>query len=151
FLLEAANGEPLGRIGPMRTGDVALKDVSPTLVNAVLSIEDRRFRYHLGVDPIGILRAAHRNEQAGGVVQGGSTITQQLVKMRYVGDDRTYARKAREALTALWLETHLSKDEILTRYLNASYIDAGAYRVAPPPQPPFNHPPSSPTPPYAPI
>ncbi len=130
FLLEAANGEPLGRIGPMRVGDVALKDISPTLVNAVLSIEDRRFRYHFGVDPIGVLRAAHRNEQAGGVVQGGSTITQQLVKMRYVGDDRTYARKAREALTALWLESHLSKDEILTRYLNGVYLGAGAYGVA---------------------
>ena len=130
FVLEAANGEPLGRIGPMRVGDVAFKDISPTLINAVLSTEDRRFRYHLGVDPIGILRAAHRNEQAGGVVQGGSTITQQLVKMRYVGDDRTYKRKIREALTALWLETHLSKDEILTRYLNGIYLGAGAYGVA---------------------
>jgi len=130
FLLEAATGEPLGRIGPMRTGEVALADISPRLVNAVLSIEDRRFRYHFGVDPIGILRAAHRNEQAGGVVQGGSTITQQLVKMRYVGDDRTYTRKVREALTALWLETHLSKDEILTRYLNGVYMGAGAYGVA---------------------
>jgi 1A family penicillin-binding protein len=130
FLLEAANGEPLGRVGPLRAGDVALKDVSPTLIQAVLSIEDRRFRYHLGVDPIGILRAAHRNEQAGGVVQGGSTITQQLVKMRYVGDDRTYRRKLREALTAMWLETHLSKDEILTRYLNGIYMGAGAYGVA---------------------
>jgi 1A family penicillin-binding protein len=130
FLLEAANGAPLGRVGPLRTGDVALKDISPTLIQAVLSIEDRRFRYHLGVDPIGILRAAHRNEQAGGVVQGGSTITQQLVKMRYVGDDRTYARKAREALTALWLEMHLSKDEILTRYLNGVYMGGGAYGVA---------------------
>jgi penicillin-binding protein 1A len=130
FLLEAASGEPLGRIGPMRTGEVALKDISPTLVQAVLSVEDRRFRYHLGVDPIGILRAAHRNEEAGGVVQGGSTITQQLVKMRYVGDDRTYTRKLREALTAVWLETHLSKDEILTRYLNSVYMGAGAYGVA---------------------
>jgi 1A family penicillin-binding protein len=142
FLLEAANGEPLGRIGPMRSGDVALKDVSPLLVNAVLSIEDRRFRYHLGVDPIGVLRAAHRNEQAGGVVQGGSTITQQLVKMRYVGDDRTYVRKAREALTALWLETHLSKDEILTRYLNGVYLGAGAYGVAAATQLYFNKRPS---------
>jgi 1A family penicillin-binding protein len=130
FLLEAANGAPLGRIGPMRVADVALKDISPALVQAVLSIEDRRFRYHLGVDPIGILRAARRNEQAGGVVQGGSTITQQLVKMRYVGDDRTYTRKLREALTALWLETHLSKDEILTRYLNGIYMGSGAYGVA---------------------
>jgi 1A family penicillin-binding protein len=142
FLLEAANGEPLGRIGPMRSGDVALKDISPLLVNAVLSIEDRRFRYHLGVDPIGVLRAAHRNEQAGGVVQGGSTITQQLVKMRYVGDDRTYVRKAREALTALWLETHLSKDEILTRYLNGIYLGAGAYGVAAASQLYFNKRPS---------
>jgi 1A family penicillin-binding protein len=142
FVLEAANGEPLGRVGPMRVGDVALKDISPTLVNAVLSIEDRRFRYHLGVDPIGVLRAAHRNEQAGGVVQGGSTITQQLVKMRYVGDDRTYKRKVREALTALWLETHLGKDEILTRYLNGIYLGAGAYGVAAASQLYFNKRPS---------
>ena len=142
FLLEAANGEPLGRIGPMRAGDVALKDISPTLINAVLSIEDRRFRYHPGVDPIGILRAARANEQAGGVVQGGSTITQQLVKMRYVGDDRTYARKLREALTAIWLETHLSKDEILTRYLNGVYMGAGAYGVAAASQLYFNKKPS---------
>src|SRR5262249_27223701 len=131
-----------GRIGPMRAGDVALKDISPTLIKAVLSIEDRRFRYHFGVDPIGILRAAHRNEQAGGVVQGGSTITQQLVKMRYVGDDRTYARKLREALTSLWVETHLSKDEILTRYLNGVYLGAGAYGVAAATQLYFNKRPS---------
>ncbi len=142
FLLEAANGEPLGRIGPMRGGDVALKDISPILINAVLSTEDRRFRYHLGVDPIGILRAAHRNEQAGGVVQGGSTITQQLVKMRYVGDDRTYTRKLREALTAFWLEMHFSKDEILTRYLNGVYMGAGAYGVAAASQLYFNKRPS---------
>jgi penicillin-binding protein 1A len=127
LLLEAANGEPLGRVGPFRAADAALQDFPPLLIQAVLSIEDRRFYHHFGVDPFGILRAAHRNAVSGGIAEGGSTITQQLVKRRYVGDDRTYTRKLREAMTAIWLESHLGKDEILTRYLNSVYLGAGAY------------------------
>jgi len=127
LVLAAADGSPLGRVGPLRTTDTPLKDFSPTLIKAVVSTEDRRFFQHFGVDPLGILRAAHRNMQAGGIEEGGSTITQQLVKMRFDNRERTYTRKLREALTAVWLETHLGKDEILTRYLNSIYLGAGTY------------------------
>jgi 1A family penicillin-binding protein len=130
LLVEAANGAPLGRIGPLKTADTPYDDFPPVLVNAVVSIEDHRFFHHFGVDPLGILRAFHRNATAGGIVEGGSTITQQLVKMRYVGDDRTYRRKVREAFAALWLESHLGKKEILRRYLDCVYLGAGAYGMA---------------------
>lgn len=129
LLLEAANGEPLGRFGPLNVPDAELKDFSPVVIQAVLSIEDRRFYHHFAIDPLGILRAARENVQAGGITEGGSTITQQLVKMQYVGNDRTYIRKLREALTAIWLEWHLSKEEILTRYLNNVYMGGGAYGI----------------------
>ncbi len=130
LLIEAANGAPLGRIGPLKSGDTPFADFPPVLIKAVVSIEDHRFYQHLGVDPLGILRAAHRNMAAHGIVEGGSTITQQLVKMRYVGDDRTYTRKLREAFAALWLEAHLGKQEILRRYLNSVYLGAGTYGMA---------------------
>jgi len=96
-------------------------------VQAVLSIEDRRFYHHFGIDPVGIARALRRNAEAGEIVEGGSTITQQLVKMRLLGNDRTLARKLREALTAIWLELRLGKEEILTRYLNNVYLGGGAH------------------------
>ena len=127
LLLEAADGEPLGRIGPLRMPDAALADFGPLLVKAVLSTEDRRFYSHPGIDLIGILRAAHANKLAGEVVEGGSTITQQLVKLEYLNGDRSYVRKLRQALIAVWLETHLTKDEILTRYLSRVYLGDGAY------------------------
>jgi penicillin-binding protein 1A len=128
-LLEAANGAPLGRVGPV--GDALRRDEFPDLlVNAVLAIEDRRFYRHYGVDVRGIARAMYANWSAGGVVEGGSTITQQLAKMQLVGAERTYDRKLREALTAIWLEMRHSKDEILTRYLNGVYLGAGAYGMS---------------------
>ena len=130
LLIEAANGAPLGRLGPIKSPDTPFADFPPLLIKAVLSIEDHRFYRHFGVDPVGILRAAHRNMASGGIVEGGSTITQQLVKMRYVGDTRTYARKLREAFVAVWLETRLGKQEILRRYLNSVYLGAGAYGMA---------------------
>jgi 1A family penicillin-binding protein len=130
LLIEAATGAPLGRLGPLKTGDTAFADFPPVLTKAVVSIEDHRFYQHFGVDPLGILRAAHHNMAAHGIVEGGSTITQQLVKMRYVGDNRTYTRKVREAFASLWLEAHLGKQEILRRYLNSVYLGAGAYGMA---------------------
>jgi len=130
LILEAANGAPLGRLGPIKSPDTPLADFSPLLVKAVVSIEDHRFYRHFGVDPVGILRAAHRNMASGGIVEGGSTITQQLVKQRYVGDTRTYARKLREAFVAIWLEARLGKQEILRRYLDSIYLGAGAYGMA---------------------
>lgn len=130
LLLEAANGDPLGRVGPFTVADQPLQNFPAVLIQAVLSTEDRRFYRHPGVDPLGILRAVHANRAAGEVVEGGSTITQQLVKMEYLTSDRTYIRKLREALMAMWLEVHLSKDQILDRYLNRVYLGDGAYGMA---------------------
>src|SRR5262245_49649037 len=127
LLLETADGEALGRVGSLKFADAARADFPDRLVQAVLSIEDRRFYNHFGIDPLGIARALRRNAEAGGIVEGGSTITQQLVKMRMLGNERTYARKLREALTAIWLELRLGKDEILTRYLNNVYLGGGAH------------------------
>ncbi len=127
LLLEASNGDPLGRVGPFTVADQPLQDFPAILIQAVLSTEDRRFYHHPGVDPLGILRAVRANRDAGGVVEGGSTITQQLVKTEYLTSDRTYIRKLREALMAMWLEVHLSKDQILDRYLNRVYLGDGAY------------------------
>ena len=125
-LVEAANGEQLGRVGPLSLS-VQRAELPDLLVKAVLSIEDRRFFSHWGIDPWGIARATLTNWSAGAVVEGGSTITQQLVKIQLVGNDRSLDRKLREAFTALWLGLRLSKDEILTRYLNSVYLGAGAY------------------------
>jgi penicillin-binding protein 1A len=127
LLLETADGGALGRVGPLKFADAARNDFPDRLVQAVLSIEDRRFYSHFGIDPIGIVRALHRNAEAGEIVEGGSTITQQLAKMQIVGNERTFARKLREALTAIRLELRLGKEEILTRYLNTIYLGGGAH------------------------
>jgi 1A family penicillin-binding protein len=130
LVLEAADGRPLGRTGALTDTVAKRSDFPDLLVNAVLSIEDRRFRHHFGVDPLGILRAARANFEAGEIVEGGSTITQQLVKLRLVGRERTMVRKLREAFAALWLDFRMDKDSILTDYLNSVYLGAGAYGMA---------------------
>lgn len=129
LLLEASGGAPLGRVGPLRIADVTRQDLPDHLVQAVLSVEDRRFYSHFGIDPFAIVRAARRNISAGKIVEGGSTITQQLVKMRYVGHDRSFSRKLREALIAIWIDLRLSKDDILTSYLNTIYFGSGAIGI----------------------
>src|SRR5262245_30828368 len=126
ILLEATDGKPLGRVGPMKISNASREEFPSHVVAAVLNIEDRRFYRHWGVDFAGILRAARRNYAAGTVVEGGSTITQQLVKLRMLARERTYSRKLREMVAAIWLEMRLSKDEILTHYLNTIYLGAGA-------------------------
>ena len=126
IVLEAADGKPIARKGAIRVPDAERKDYPAVLVNAVTSIEDRRFFHHWGVDPGAIFRAAGSDLAAGGIVQGGSTITQQLVKVLLHDDARTFTRKLREAVVAVWLERQLSKDEILTRYLNSVYLGGGA-------------------------
>jgi penicillin-binding protein 1A len=130
LILEASNGASLGRVGPLRMPDAARTDFPDVLVKAVISIEDRHFYSHWGFDPQGIARALSRNYAAGTVVEGGSTITQQLVKLRILGRERTVARKLREALVAVWVDTHRSKDEILTEYLNSVYLGNGVYGMS---------------------
>lgn len=126
ILLEAADGQALVRKGPFRAPDKSLKEFPPHLIDAVISIEDTRFYTHNGMDLPGIFRALGRNLRAGEVLEGGSTITQQLAKILYLDRGRTLSRKIREAALAMWLETRLSKEEILTRYLNNIYLGAGA-------------------------
>lgn len=128
-LLEDAGGEPLVQSGPFQGAHAPLADYPDHLVDAVLAIEDRRFFEHFGVDVRGITRAFVRNVGAGQVVQGGSTITQQLVKVLYLEHDRTLRRKIQETLISFWLESRLGKEEILTRYLNSIYLGAGATGV----------------------
>lgn len=108
---------------------VTLDEVPTALVDAVLSAEDRGFFEHAGVDPIGIARAAFQDFQGSGVQQGGSTITQQYVKLTYLSTERTIERKIKEAVLAIKLEQELSKEEILERYLNLVYFGRGAYGV----------------------
>ncbi len=108
---------------------VHVDELPPHLVDAVLSIEDRRFYYHFGVDPIGLARAMFTNLRRGGVVQGGSTLTQQLAKNLFLSNERTYKRKAQEVLLAFWLESRFTKKEILSLYLNRVYFGRGAWGV----------------------
>ncbi len=102
--------------------EVALATLPPLLVKAVLLTEDRRFASHHGLDPIGIARAGLANLRAGGVVQGGSTLTQQLMKNFFLSEDRTWRRKAVEAAMAILAERRYTKDEILEAYLNEIYL-----------------------------
>src|SRR4051794_2373306 len=108
---------------------VARGDIPPVLVDAVVAAEDQRFYSHKGVDSRGIIRAFMADLKGGGYVEGASTITQQYVRMAYVGDERTLGRKLREAILAGRLEKKLSKDEILYRYLSRAYFGSGAYGV----------------------
>ncbi len=114
----------------MRRSHVRLEEMPEHMVQAVLTTEDRRFHYHFGFDPIGITRAFIRNYRAGRVVEGGSTITQQLVKVLFLKPDRTYWRKIEEVLLALSLEYRFEKKQILELYLNRIYFGAGNYGVA---------------------
>jgi penicillin-binding protein 1A len=109
--------------------DVTLDQVPEVVVAAVLAAEDRDFFDHRGVDPVGIARAAYRDIRGDGVQQGGSTITQQYVKLVYLTSERTITRKIKEAVLAVKLEQELSKEEILERYLNLVYFGRGAYGV----------------------
>lgn len=108
---------------------VALRDIPPHVVTAVLDVEDDHFYRHGGVNFRSILRAAMTNAEAGGVKQGGSTITQQLVKQSLLTPERDIGRKAKEAVLAVRLEQQMTKDQILERYLNTVYLGNGAYGV----------------------
>lgn len=116
---------PIGNIYPGHHEDrllVKLEDVPETLIQALLVVEDKGFHSHWGVSPTAILRAAAANIRAGRVVQGGSTITQQLVKNFYLSSARTLPRKINEAVMALLLEWHYDKDDILETYINEVYL-----------------------------
>jgi penicillin-binding protein 1A len=125
----AADGSLLTTYGDLFGRPLLLKQMSHFLPQAVLATEDRRFYSHFGIDPIGMLRAAMADLAAGHVVEGGSTITQQLAKNLFLTSERSLGRKIRETLLALWLEHRFTKNEILEIYLNRVYLGAGTYGV----------------------
>lgn len=125
----ANDGQLLANRGDTGGEQIRLEQLPAYLPNAVIAIEDRRFRSHFGLDPIGLARAMAVNVQAGRFVQGGSTLTQQLAKNLFLTADRTISRKIQELILAVWLEATYSKDEILELYLNRVYLGAGAYGV----------------------
>jgi len=125
----ADDGSLIGNFGDLFGQPVTLKQMSPNLPKAVIATEDRRFYSHFGVDPVGLVRALVSDVRAGHVVQGGSTITQQLAKNLFLTPDRSLGRKVREALLALWLEHRFTKDQILEIYLNRVYLGGGAFGV----------------------
>ncbi|TAL23425.1 MAG: penicillin-binding protein, partial [Frankiales bacterium] len=128
-LLLAADGTQIGQIRPpYRRENIRAEDIPDIMRKAIISAEDARFLDHSGVDPLATMRAAIR-DLSGGRKQGGSTLTQQYVKNAYVGNDRTLLRKIKEAGLAVRLENRLSKEEILTDYLNVLYLGNNVYGV----------------------
>lgn len=112
-----------------RTKCVRIQEIPPSMQQAIIAIEDNRFYSHHGIDTESVMRAVLVNMQYGQYLQGGSTITQQLVKNLLLSQDRTAERKLEEAVLALDMEMHYSKEEILEMYLNTIYFGSGAYGI----------------------
>lgn len=128
-IVKAASGATLVRRGPTYGDWIPFKETPKPLVQAFLSIEDRHFFEHGGIDARGLMRALIANVRAGGVRAGGSTLTQQLAKNLFLSSQRTIKRKVQELLLAFWLEQKFSKEQILTLYLNRVYFGGGAYGI----------------------
>ena len=122
-------GNEVASRGIKHNDAIPLDQFPDHLIKAVLSTEDRRFYEHFGIDIPGTARALVANTRAGGVVQGGSTITQQLAKNLFLNNERTIERKVKEAFLAMWLEARLTKNEILKLYLDRAYMGGGAFGV----------------------
>lgn len=127
IVVKASDGSVIGRYGESKGKNITVDNMPPLLVQAVLATEDRRFYSHPGIDILGISRAMMTNISRGRFVQGGSTITQQLAKNLFLTHQRKLKRKIQEALLAIWLERQLTKDEILSAYMNRVYLGSGTY------------------------
>jgi penicillin-binding protein 1A len=127
MLILSSEGRPIARRGAIKEAPVEVAKLQPHTPAAFVAIEDRRFYRHWGIDPRAIGRAFVTNMRAGGVRQGGSTLTQQLAKTSFLSSDRDMKRKAQEVIIAVWLEGWLTKDEILSRYLSSVYFGDGVY------------------------
>ena len=123
------NGNEIGKRGINLDDAVPLEEIPDYMIKATLATEDRRFYEHFGVDVFGTFRAFIENLRANDVVQGGSSLTQQLAKNLFLSSERSLQRKIKEAFLALWLESRLTKDEILKLYLDRSYMGGGAFGV----------------------
>jgi penicillin-binding protein 1A len=122
-------GNEVGSRGIRHNDAIPLDEFPDHLIKATLATEDRRFYEHFGIDIPGLFRAMLTNARAGGVVQGGSSITQQLAKNLFLSNERTIERKVKEAFLAMWLEVRLPKNEILKLYLDRAYLGGGTYGV----------------------
>ena len=146
-ILKAKDGTILASYGDLYGQTVPVETLPDHVPNALLAVEDSRFYSHFGIDIIGLVRAFYSNFRAGRVVQGGSTITQQLAKnflfseKHYGRRDRSYGRKIKEMILALWLESQFTKKQILTLYLNRVYFGSGTYGISAASQKYFGKPP----------
>jgi penicillin-binding protein 1A len=127
--VRAANGQVLVSLGPSFGRWLPYDQIPPEMRAAMIAVEDKRFRSHIGVDPIGIARSLKVRVESGHWRQGGSTITQQLARNIFLTNTRTFGRKLKEMVLALALERKFSKDQILELYLNRVYFGGGAYGI----------------------
>src|SRR6185503_18479665 len=127
--VRAANGQVLVEMGPSFGRWLAYDQIPPEMRAAIISTEDRRFRSHIGVDPIGIARSIQVRVTSGQWRQGGSTITQQLARNIFLTNNRTFVRKIKEGILALALERKFTKNQIVELYLNRVYFGGGAYGI----------------------
>ncbi|MDB5363730.1 MAG: penicillin-binding protein [Rhodospirillales bacterium] len=127
--LRAADESLIATYGDLYGEELKLTDLPKALPEAVIATEDRRFYHHFGIDPLGIARAIFVDLRSGQMVQGGSTITQQVAKNLFLTPDKTLLRKVQEAVLAVWLERHFTKDQLLEIYLNRVYFGAGTWGV----------------------
>ena len=128
-VLTATDGKELAIRGVFKGEKLPYADIPQDVVHALVATEDRRFFEHAGIDFRGALRALWRDSIVGHAREGGSTLTQQLVRMLYLSPERTLRRKVQEAMLALWIERQRSKQQILADYLNTSYFGAGVYGI----------------------
>jgi penicillin-binding protein 1A len=124
------NGNEIGQRGIIQRESLPVDELPDHVLKAVLATEDRRFFEHYGIDFVGLARAMSENLRARSVVQGGSSITQQLAKNLFLSNERTVERKVKEAFLAVWLEANLSKKEILQLYLDRAYMGGGTFGIA---------------------
>ena len=122
-------GNEIGKRGLLRDDSVPLDELPDFLIKATLATEDRRFFDHFGVDVMGTIRALAENARADAVVQGGSSLTQQLAKNMFLSPERALSRKIKEAFIAVYLENHYTKREILKIYFDRAYLGGGSYGV----------------------
>jgi len=124
-----SNDERITTFGDLYNDQVKFYELPQNLVNAVLATEDRKFFNHFGIDIVAIIRASYVNHKAGRIVQGASTITQQLAKLLFLKPEKTFKRKIQEVILAFKLEKRFTKEQIFTAYLNHAYFGSGNYGV----------------------
>ncbi len=122
-------GNEIGKRGLLRDDSVPLDEIPDVMIKATLATEDRRFFEHFGVDIMGTFRALAANARHDTVVQGGSSLTQQLAKNMFLSPERSLSRKIKEAIIAVYLENHYTKPEILKLYFDRAYLGGGSYGV----------------------